>query len=460
MSRRDLTQQPILSALFFQASPMVLGIAAVFSISLVDTYFVGKLGTKELAALSFTFPVTMAIASLSSGLGAGAASLVSRMLGKGESNYAKHLSTNSLILSVAIVTLLSTAGFFSIDWLFGALGAKGATLQLIKSYMQIWYISMPFLVIPIVANAIIRSAGNAKWPGTIMVLSALINIALTPMFIFGFGPIPAMHIEGAAVSTLLARVFTFVLALYVIHWREALLNLHLPSFKQFYDACLNVMKIAIPAGAGSVVNPIAIGVVTAILATYDESVVAAFGIATRIESFASIPLLALSAAIGPVVGQNWGADNKTRVYKSLLYCYGFCVGWAILVAALLAFVAPVVAGWFTSDADVKAASVSYLYIVIASLAGYGCVIVSAAAFNALGRSGTGLGQYLVRSAVLYVPLSWLVSLFFDYTWVFAAIAASNLLAGVMVAGYTMMWMKTAKREDCVPTAFTFSCENG
>lgn len=448
MSDSNLTSGKLIPILFSQAFPMMLGIAAVFSIALVDTYFVGKLGTTELAALTFTFPVTMTIASLSSGLGAGTASLVSRTYGSGDKQSARRYSVDSLLLSCTIVALLSTIGYFTIDPLFSLLGAQGKTLDLIRRYMQIWYISMPFLVIPMVANAILRSVGNARWPGFIMVCSAVVNIVLTPVFIFGYGPIPAMSIEGAALGTLIARVFTFVLALYLVGFQTKMLTKTVPAFSDFIQSVKSILKIAVPAATGSIVNPMSIGVVTGIMAAYSQEVVAAFGVATRIESFASIPMLSLSAAIGPIVGQNWGANKKQRVISAVAYCYVFSVLWALIVATITAFFADTFTQALASDNEVANIANGYLYAVIISLCGYGAVIVSSATFNALGKPLTGLMHYFVRGGLLYIPLSFLASLFFDYKWVFYAICASNILAGIAIVSYTFYWLNKAKREDC------------
>jgi putative MATE family efflux protein len=300
--KNSLVEGPILPIISRLAMPMVFGIIAIFSASLVDTYFVAQLGTDQLAALSFTFPVTMAVASLSVGLGAGASSVVSRAIGAGEKTYAKRLSTDSLLLAGLLVMCISVVGYFTITPLFTLLGASGEVLNYITQYMRIWYISMPFLVVPIVANAIIRSVGNALWPSFIMFFTSAINIALTPAMIFGVGPIPAMNIEGAAMSTMIARIITFVLALYVAYYREQIIELCKPDYQAFIDSCKSVLKIALPAGAGSVINPIGIGIVTAIIAGYGADTVAAFGVATKIESFACIPMLALSASIGPIAG--------------------------------------------------------------------------------------------------------------------------------------------------------------
>lgn len=429
---------------------MIFGIVAVFSVSLVDTYFVGTLGTNQLAALSFTFPVTMAIASLSSGLGAGASSVVSRAVGADNRGQAKRYATDSILLASLLVIIISAIGYFTITPLFSLLGAKEDILPYITDYMKIWYLSMPFLVIPIVTNAIVRSVGNALWPSFIMFATAAVNIALTPAMIFGVGPVPALGIEGAALSTMIARMLTFMLALYVAYYRENIIEVCIPHYQEFVDSCRYVLKIALPAGAGSVVNPIGIGIATSILAAYGTDTVAAFGVATRIESFACIPMLALSASIGPIAGQNWGAGNKQRVITAIKYCYLLCIAWSAIVAITFFMFADVFTTLLASEQKVATQATQYLHIVAISLVGYGWIIVSSAAFNSLGKSITGLSYYGVRTFALYVPLSIMASMWLDIKWVYIAIAVSNLVSGALVATYTLLWLKKAKQQDCQP----------
>jgi len=445
---KGLVKGSLWQHIFRLATPMIFGIMAVFSVSIVDTYFVGQLGTAQLAALSFTFPVTMAIASLSAGLGAGTSSVVSRTIGAKDRGQAKRTATDSLLLAFVLVIFISTIGYFTISELFGLLGANEETLPYIIEYMEIWYVSMPFLVIPMVANAVIRAVGNALWPSLIMFFAAIINIALTPVLIFGYGPFPEMQIQGAAISTMIARISTFILALYVAYYREKIIEICIPEYDVFVKSCRSVLKVALPAGAGSVVNPIGIGIVTAILAAYSAETVAAFGVATRIESFACIPLLALSATIGPIVGQNWGANNKQRVIDTVKYCYILCVVWSLIIVAIFFAFADVFTGLLASDKEVATKATDYLYIVAVSLVGYGWVIVSSAALNSLGKSVTGFAYYATRTFALYVPLSMLASVWLNVESVYIAIAVSNLLSGTLVATYTLMRLHKAKKHDC------------
>ncbi len=440
-SSRDLTVGSLWTAIAVLTLPMIIGIMATMSVSIVDTFFVGKLGTDELAALSFTFPITITIASLAIGLGAGAAAVVSKAIGAKNDKEAKRLSTDSLIIATLIVVIISIIGLLTIEPLFMLLGAKGDVLSMIERYMWIWYFSMPFLVIPMVANAIIRAVGDAVWPSIIMIGAAVINIITTPILVFGWGPIPAFNIEGAAYGTLIARVFSLLLALYVAYYREKMIVLFVPALSEIVQSCKKVLKVGIPAGVGSAVNPFGVTIVTSVIATFGAETVAAFGVATRIETFACIPMFALSASIAPIVGQNWGANKKSRVLKAVKYCYVMCCVWSAFILTLLYFLAEPISQALSSDAAIAKESSSYLGIATIGLWGYGIVIVSAAAFNALGRPMSSLGYYLLRTALLYVPLSVIAGMYFDIKMVYYAIAVANALSGLTVGWYTLWWLK-------------------
>lgn len=442
-SARDLTIGSLWKVIAVLTFPMIIGIMATMSVSMVDTYFVGKLGSNELAALSFTFPITITIASLAIGLGAGAAAVVSQAIGAKNEKEAKRLSTDSLLVATLIVVVISFIGLLTIEPLFMLLGARGEVLTMIERYMWIWYISMPFLVIPMVANAIIRAVGDAVWPSIIMIGAAVINIIVTPTLVFGWGFIPAYNIEGAAYGTLIARVFSLVLALYVAYYRKKMIVLFVPALSEIAQSCKKVLKVGIPAGVGSAVNPFGVTIVISVIATFGAETVAAFGVATRIETFACIPMFALSASIAPIVGQNWGANKKNRVLQAVRYCYLLCCVWSMFILLVLYFLAEPISQALASDAAIAKESASYLGIATVGLWGYGIVIVSAAAFNALGRPLSSLSYYLFRTVLLYVPLSVIAGVYFDIKAVYYAIAAANVLSGLTIGWYTLWWLKKA-----------------
>lgn len=446
-SSRDLTRGSVKKHLFNLTAPMVWGIVAALSISLADAYFLGQLGTNELAAISFTFPVVFTFTTLAIGLGAGAASVVSRAIGQNDRDQVRRLATDSLILASLIVVFFCIAGFFTIDPLFRMLGAEGEVFAHIQSYMRVWYMGMPFLVVPMVANNLIRATGDALVPSLMMSVSAVVNVALDPLFIFGGYGVPPLGVEGAAWASLCARAVVFVFSLAILIWRERLLTIVVPPMMELMRSWRRVLSVGIPAAAGNMMNPIGIALVTGFLAGYGSESVAAFGAATRIESFAAIPVLALSAAIGPIAGQNWGAGQDGRIHEALKLAFGFSVIWAILMGIAAYFAGPWLAQAFTTDPMVAGEIVRYLLIIATSLMGYGVIVVAAACCNAIGYPLRGMMIFGARMLVLYVPLAWIASRWFDVTAVYVAIWTANMVAGLFALIVIRRVLRSAASSD-------------
>lgn len=430
----DMTEGPIWQKLLNLSAPMVFGIMAVMSISLVDTYYVGELGTKPLAALSFTFPVAFTIMSLAIGLSAGSASVVSRAIGSKNEEKTKSLSTDSIMLSFLVVLILSIIGYMTIRPLFSFMGADDEVLGMVERYMKIWYISMPFLVIPMVVNALIRAAGDAFWPSLIMILSALINVTLTPAMIHGWWGLPAWHIEGAAIATLIAHIFAFLFAGAIIIFKKRMITLNWRGIEKTYQSWLEITKIAMPAAAGNALYPLTTGIVTSIMAGYGDEAVAAYGSATRIEAFACIPMFALSSAIGPICGQNWGAGKKDRVFQAQKQSFITCLVWSIFLFILFLGIAPMLANQFTPNPNVSNFIEHYLLIVSATFWGYGVSIIAAGCYNGIGKPVRALAYYAIRCMMMYAPFCWIASIVSDdVVYMFYAIALANVLSGVLIA---------------------------
>ena len=427
---RDLTTGSVSSQMVRLSAPMVWGILAVMSIGVVDTYFVGQLGTDQLAALSFCFPVMFTLSSLAIGLGAGAASVVSREIGCKNASQVRRLATDSLALSVVFVAIFSLLGWLTIRPLFSLLGAQGPVLEYIVDYMQIWFPSMILLVVPMVANSLVRAAGDSFWPSLVMIVAAVANVILDPLLILGLAGFPKLGIEGAAWATVGARFFTLIAALYLVHFRERLIEWTLPSMHALRASWKRVLAIGIPAAAGNMANPAGLAVVTAALATLGETTVAGFGVATRIESFAMIPMFALSAAIGPFSGQNWGGGEAQRVRQALNDSAIFCVAWSLALAIIFWFAGGWLVSQFTTDPAVTESGVDYLRLVAFSFGGYGVLAVISGAFNAIGRPVVAFSGYFLRTAVVYVPLAWLLVEPFGEAGVYGSAVVANLGVGI------------------------------
>ena len=425
---RDLNDGPVWKALLSVSGPMAFGILSGVSVGLVDSYFLAKLGGDALAAVGFVYPVVFTVMSLSIGLAAGANATISQALGRREDDDAvvrSGLHAVALAVGLAVAT---SALFLLLDRpLMSAMGAEGAVLDATLEYTAVWAFSFPFLVGMMQTNAVFRAHGNGGRAAGIMILSSVVNIALTPLLIFGWGPVPALGVTGAALATLIAQA----LACAVSTWlaiRDGILR---PCGDLWSDLRANARKIGGVGGPAAVSNAIApagMAAVTAAVATLGAGYVGGFGAATRVESVVAVPLLALSAGIGPVVGQAWGAGDPDRAAKALRLSILFSLGYGLLVAVALFLLAEPIAAAFGTGDESLAAAAGYLRVVGWSLFGYGMLIVGNAALNAMSRSGYAMGMSLLRVLALYVPLAWAGATLFGYAGVLGAAVVANLFA--------------------------------
>ncbi|MEM9908640.1 MAG: MATE family efflux transporter [Cyanobacteria bacterium P01_D01_bin.44] len=425
-----LTEGKVGPVLMKLTLPMVWGIFSIVAFNLADTYFVGQLGTDALAAMSFTFPVVMTLGSLAMGLGIGASSVIARAIGEGDHSRVQRFTTNSLTLSLVAVGIFVVAGLLTIDPLFKLLGATPTVLPLIRQYMQIWYFGMVFLVVPMVGNSAIRAAGDTGTPSIIMTLAAGINIVLDPLMIFGLAGLPELGLAGAALATLISRAITLVASLLVLQFKEHMLSPKLPDLEETLWCWRDILYVGLPAAATNMITPMSIGVITGLLATHGAIAVAAFGVASRVESLAMIALMALAASLGPFMGQNWGAKAYGRVGRALQLSCLFCFAWGCLMAVMLAPLAPGLVRLFDENAAVVAIATTYLWIVPISYGTAGIIQVASSSFNALGKPVPSIVMTLLRMFVLYIPLAYLGSRLLGPTGIFIAASVSNILVGV------------------------------
>lgn len=411
--------------------PMIFGMIGIVAFNLVDTFFVGRLGTSELAALSFTYPVVLIINSLALGLGTGASALISRAIGRGDHHEVQRLTTDSLSLALLIVAFIVIIGSFTIEPLFRLLGATPEILPLIKQYMRIWYFGMIFVVVPMVGNNAIRATGDTKTPALIMMLAAIANSIMDPLLIFGLWRFPRLEIAGAAIATVIARATTFSVALYVLYRRERMITLEPTPFKSILNSWKQILYIGIPTAATRMVIPLGIGVITRLIASYGPERVAAFGVSARIEFFAMTAVSALAVILGPFVGQNWGARKFDRVKTGIKDSKQFSIVWSLAIFALLAILARPIAGIFNKNPVVISTIALYLRIVPIGYGLYGVLLISASVLNVLRKPIHAAMLTITQIFVLYIPLAFLGSYLFGVKGIFAALAVSYLISGII-----------------------------
>ena len=425
--RVNLLKDPVVSTIKRMTIPMIYGMVLLMTFNLIDTFFVSLLGTQPLAAISFTFPVTFTVLSFMIGLGIGTSAVIARFLGSDDQESAKNSATAALYLAAVIVITLSFLGYLFTDELFTLLGAQASLLPLIHQYMDIWYIGSVFLIGPMIGNAILRASGDTKTPSMIMGSAGLINAILDPIFIFGFGPVPAMGMQGAAIATLISWLFGFTFALFILIKQKNLIHTHLLSFKQLISSCRIILKIGLPAAGANMLTPVAAAIMTAIAATYGESVVAGFGVGSRIESIACLVILAMSMTLPPFISQNFGAGHMHRVKHAYKASIKFVLFWQVLIYVVLIIAAPWVASAFAKEQKVADIIVLFMWVLPLGYGFQGVIILTNSSFNALHKPIVALVLSLIRLFICYVPLAFIGSYFYGLHGFFIGALIGNLV---------------------------------
>ena len=394
-SKPDLLNSPILPTLKKMTIPMIFGMITLMMFNLVDTFFISLLGTEPLAAVSFTFPVTFTVISLAIGLGIGTSAVIAKALGSDKLDEARFDASIALLISVVLVFCLSVVGYVFINPIFELLGAGQQVLP--------------------------RASGDTKTPSLVMGGAGLINAVLDPILIFGLGPIPALGIQGAAIASVIAWSFAVVIILYILAIKNGLLSLYAGQ-QTIIGAIRKILKIGLPAAGANMLTPIAMAVMTALVAKHGPEAVAAFGVGSRIESIASLVVLALSMTLPPFVSQNFGAGKLGRVKEALK----FVMIWQFGIYLLLLLTSGFIAHVFGKEQAVIDVIKLFIYILPLSYGLQGVIILSNSSFNALHKPMNALILSIIRLFVFYVPIAYVGSEIAGLTGLFIGAAVGNL----------------------------------
>lgn len=425
-----LIEGPVPTTLVNLAAPMLVGIMALMAFNLVDTFFVGRLGTRELAAMTLTFPVVMMIGTFTIGLGVGALATVSHALGEGNRRAVRRLTTDSLLLAACCVGVLMGLGLLSLDPVFTLVGADAHTLPLVKEYMRVWYPGMLFMVGPMVGNNAIRATGDTVTPSVVMVVAVAVNAVLDPLLIFGWGPFPRLELAGAALATVASRGVSLGISLWVLRFRENMLASPVQKVGATLRSWGRILRIGFPVALSNMTIPLALFVVTRIITSLGDPVVAGFGIATRVESFALTLIFAMSTGLSPFIGQNLGAGKVNRIEQAIRFCERFSLGWGVVLFAVLLLLDERIARLFNGDQRVVRAASLYFSLVPVTYGLKGVHQVVWTSANVLDRPFIGFALEFLHAFVLYVPLAWLGAESFGAAGAFGAAAVANVGGGV------------------------------
>jgi putative MATE family efflux protein len=426
-----LVEKSIPKTIIGMAIPMLAGTFAMTMYQLTNAWFVSRLGTEALAAISFTFPVVMFLMLLIRGLGSGAIPLVAHAIGERDRKKAAMLSTHALILGIPFAIAISVLGILTITPLFSRLGASGEVLTLTASYMKIWYSGAVIVVLQMVIMDIIISTGNTKAVSLILVSSTVLNALLDMGLIFGKLGLPKMGIAGAALATILSHTAALAVAFYILIKKLKLINTDALTTAALLDSWSKFLRFGIPGSLGQIMNPVASAVITKLAAGYGTAAVAAMGVASRIEMFSLMIPMTVGIPLVPFIAQNYGARRMDRIRKARKGTMIFAALYGIFIALLLIIFARPMARLFSAETAVINILCTYIYI---TSMGYGIAEVHRyAGFTMIGthKPFRASALNILRVVVLLIPLTVMGSHFFQLEGIFWGRLTTDLLAGLI-----------------------------
>lgn len=409
-----------------QTLPAVIGVAAIMSIGIVDAYFIGQLGSEPLAAISFIFPVAVASTSLGVGVMVGINSVVARALGEGDHERAARRANFGIVFAALCGVVMGLALWLAIDPIFTAMNAPAHLMPLIRAYMTPYAMGFPLSLAIMGFNGVLRGQGEAKRTSTVSIAYAAANWVLNPVLITGAFGFEGFGIAGSAYATVIGWGIGVLTALWLLRGTSLPLNLALLRDCSLIDPAKAIIKVGLPAAFSNAINPLGLSILTALVALEGEAAVAGFGAAGRLQSFVIVPLLGLSGAIGAIVGQNWGAGRFDRAREAVLYAFGFCIAWGLLVAIAMMAAGATFARVFTDDPAVVAEFDLYLKIAAWGYAGFGLLIVGNGIMNAVDKAGFALAQSVARVFLVMLPTALLLQGTMGSAAIFTAELAANL----------------------------------
>jgi putative MATE family efflux protein len=425
---RGFTEGPVKVHVARLAGVMIYGFMAMTLGQLVEVFYLGTIGKEELAALAFSFPIVMSMNAMTRGIGVGASTLIARSMGEGNREEAALVTTHCYLLILAFTVILGVLGAKVASSLYTLLGAEGHVLKLVTGYTHIWLLGFPWMGFAMVSNGLIRAFGNVAYPGYIMTVGPVVQVLLGPFLIFGLMGLPRLGLDGAAWTFVVSAISQCMVAVYWYLYKERLLRLTLNRIVKSFGAILHV---GIPAAATNLIQPLSTSLVTWLLAGYGISVVAGFGVASRIESVVAMVVIGISTSIVPLVGQNWGARKFDRVNEALRTCYQAVLVWGVLAAIIMWTCAPLFVSLINDDPEVVETAVLFLYIIPIGIGFMGMITVSTHAFNALRKPVPALVLSVARLIIVYVPLAMFASAMFGYIGVFGATTVTNVIVGIV-----------------------------
>lgn len=435
----DYTKITIKKAILLLAIPMILELVMESTFAIVDIYFVGKLGASAVATVGLTETYLFLLYSIGMGLAMAVTAIIARRVGEKKMEDAGLSAVQSIILALLASLPFSIAGIFYSKELLLLMGADEWSVQYGHGYMQWMLGGNAVILFLFIINAIFRGAGDAAIAMRVLWIANGINIILDPILIFGWGPIPALGIEGAAIATTIGRGIGVTIQLWTLFKGGQHIQVSKSQLRWNAKLMLNIVKTSLGGVGQMIVSMTSWIFLMRILADISSEAVAGATIAMRIMMFTMMPAWGFSNAAATLVGQNLGAGSPERAESTVWKIGTYNMIFLVLVSLGYFFFNETLMGFFTKDATVIAIGSEWLQILSYSFFVYGWWMVSVQAFNGAGDTTTPTKINLVFFWLIQIPLSYYLAIKLDW-------AHSGVFWGVFISetsvGLFTLWLFT------------------
>lgn len=413
-TEQDFTKGSINKAIFLLAVPMVLEMLMEAIFAIADIFFVAKLGADAIATVGITESLITIIYAIGVGLSMATTAMVSRRIGEKDNNGAARAAFQSIITGLVISLFISVFGIIFAKDLLKLMGASENIYNEMSSYTSIMLGGNAVIMLLFIINAVFRSAGDAAISMRILIIANLLNIVLDPILIFGFGPIPALGITGAAIATNTGRGLAVIYQFYLLFNGNKRVRLGVRNIRIHFATIKQLLNLSM-GGIGQylIATSSWIGLVR-IISVFGSEALAGYTIGIRIIIFSLLPAWGISNAAATLVGQNLGAHQADRAAKSV-WSVGKVNVVYMLLAGLVIFLFPTdLVSLFTEDVKVIESGILSLQIISLGFVFYGLGMTMVQSLNGAGDTITPTWINFFSFWIIEIPLAYMFALYFEY----------------------------------------------
>jgi putative MATE family efflux protein len=403
--RRDLTTGSLHRAIWYLAPAMTLETAILNVAQVLDTYWVSKLGSAALAAVTISITIRWVVNSLANGMGIGGMAVVARRIGAKEQAEADHATWQTILLGLSLSLLMGMVGLLLARPLLELLGADAEVLPLGLAYLRISFAGLFTMVMTFVINSLLRGAGEARLSMQVLFLATATTVVLEPLLIFGLGPLPALGVAGSAWATTLGFGAGLAMQCVILLRGRARIRIDPRRLRPDLPLMARIVRIALPSTIQMVLRSSSRLAIVALVAFYGTYATAGYGVANRLLLIALIPCFGLGNTAGTLVGQNLGAGKPGRAERSAWWVSSYAGGYMAILALLLVVFAPSLIAFFDPTPEVVAIGTECLHIVALSMIASAVGVVLARALDGAGNTVPAMVINLLTLWVLEIPLA-------------------------------------------------------